>query len=141
VGKDLYAICGKCEATWHVIVSLAAGKVTRVQCKQCMAYHRYRAPEGEENVNRKPAPTTTRRAIGAKKTARRTKASGNDLRMPLIQADLSRPIRLYAMNETYAPGDRIAHPKFGQGVVEAAPAPGKIEVCFPDGQRVLAHAR
>ena len=45
------------------------------------------------------------------------------------------------MSETYEPGDRIDHAKFGQGVVEATPVPGKMMVFFPTGRRTLAHGR
>jgi hypothetical protein len=54
---------------------------------------------------------------------------------------MSRPIRLYKMTEAYEPGDRVEHPKFGQGVVELLSGPGKMTVFFEDGRRTLAHHR
>jgi hypothetical protein len=60
---------------------------------------------------------------------------------PAIEADPTRPVRLYAMTESYHPGDRIAHPLFGEGVVQGAAGPGKIEVRFPGEPRVLVHQR
>lgn len=141
VGKDLFALCGKCDATWHVIVAMDGGKVTKVQCKQCMGYHRYRVPPGEANVNQTKAAAKPRRAVGSSKTAAaRPKATPKDA-MPLIAADLSRPVRAYAMTLTYEPGERIDHPKFGEGIVESLPEPGKVSVFFQSGRRTLAHGR
>ena len=60
---------------------------------------------------------------------------------PKVDPDLSRPVRGYSMRDAYAPGDRIEHPKFGQGVVESIGDEGKMSVFFEDGRRTLAHAR
>jgi capsular polysaccharide biosynthesis protein len=56
VGKDVEAACRKCGEVWHVIVAVEGGKITKVQCKECMAYHRYRPPEGEERVDAELKP-------------------------------------------------------------------------------------
>ncbi len=48
-------------------------------------------------------------------------------------------VRSYGIRETFAVGDWIAHPKFGEGVVTEAHT--KIVVQFADHQRTLAHAR
>jgi len=145
VGKDVEAVCRKCGEVWHVMVTVADGKITKVQCKQCSANHRYRPPEGEERVDasaKAPRKSTARKASPRKKTTRgkkKGKASAYD--EPIVEPDLSRPIRLYEMSETYSPGDRVDHPKFGQGVVEMLPGDGKMNVFFETGRRVLAHAR
>jgi hypothetical protein len=151
VGKDLYSVCGKCGPTYHVIVARDAAKVTKVQCKQCMGYHRYRAPPGESNVNRVRKTVTTRRAPVAAQTQTKSQTKGKagstgrttkrKLSQPAIDPDLSRPVRRYAISDTYEPGERIEHPKFGQGVVEAAPTPGKMDVFFEDGRRTLIQGR
>ncbi len=57
------------------------------------------------------------------------------------QFDPTKPPRSYAPRESYAPGERIAHATFGIGVVAAIPGPGKVEVVFPGGVRVLACAK
>jgi transcription elongation factor Elf1 len=151
VGKDVEAACRKCGEVWHVIVAVEGGKITRVQCKECMAYHRYRAPEGEDRVDAEPTKAkkvvATRKAAPRKgaattpstaKAGKKGKASHDE---PLVEPDLSRPIRLYKMTEAYEPGDRVEHPKFGQGVVELLSGPGKMTVFFEDGRRTLAHHR
>jgi hypothetical protein len=149
VGKDVEAACRKCGEVWHVIVAVEGGKITKVQCKECMAYHRYRPPEGEERVDTEPKPkkvVTTRRPSSPRKTTGTAAAGKGSSKKaahdePLVEPDLSRPIRLYKMTESYAPGDRVEHPKFGQGVVELLSGPGKMTVFFEDGRRTLAHHR
>jgi transcription elongation factor Elf1 len=148
VGKDVEAACRKCGEVWHVIVAVEGGKITKVQCKECMAYHRYRPPEGEERVDaeQKPKkvvaarkPSSPRKSTGSAAKGPGKKAVAHD--EPLVEPDLSRPIRIYKMTDAYAPGDRVEHPKFGQGVVELLSGPGKMTVFFEDGRRVLAHHR
>jgi transcription elongation factor Elf1 len=149
VGKDVEAACRKCGEVWHVIVAVEGGKITRVQCKECMAYHRYRPPEGEERVDAEVKP---KKVVAARKSSspRKPTAAASAAKSggkkathdePLVEPDLSRPIRLYKMSESYEPGDRVEHPKFGQGVVELLSGPGKMTVFFEDGRRTLAHHR
>ena len=58
-----------------------------------------------------------------------------------VEPDLSKPTRPYKFSDTFAPGERIDHVKFGTGVVEEILDGGKMEVFFPDGRRVLALAK
>ena len=136
VGKDLFAMCGKCDAEWHVIVAMDAGKVTKVQCKQCMGYHRYRVPPGEVDVNRN-AGVRKIAAPKARKNGKPVAASTT----PVMQPNLKRPVQPYAMTGSYEPGDRIAHPKFGEGVVESCPSQSKMLVSFQTGRRILAQGK
>ncbi len=59
----------------------------------------------------------------------------------VVEADLSRPVRPYAVTERYTPGDRIEHPTLGMGVVQGAAGPTKIRVLFDDRKSVLVHDR
>ncbi len=59
----------------------------------------------------------------------------------IVEADLSRPVRSYSFNDSYAAGDRIEHPKLGTGVVQGTAGPGKIRVHFDERQSVLIHER
>ena len=54
---------------------------------------------------------------------------------------MSKPPRVYKPSDTYAPGERMTHPSFGTGVVESLPGPGKVQVFFPGGRKVLAIAK
>lgn len=59
----------------------------------------------------------------------------------VVEADLTRPVRGYALSESYSAGDRIDHPKLGMGVVQAIAGPRKIRVRFEDRESVLVHER
>ena len=60
----------------------------------------------------------------------------------LVEPDLSRPPMPYSVRELYYPGDRISHPKLGEGVVQRQLGPNKAEVLFADGEsKVLVMGR
>lgn len=59
----------------------------------------------------------------------------------IVEPDLSRPVRAYALSESYRAGDRIDHPKLGVGVVQAIAGPRKIRVRFDGRESVLVHER
>ncbi len=54
---------------------------------------------------------------------------------------MSRPVRPYSTSETYLVGDRIDHHTFGTGVIERVMSPSKIQVYFPEGQKMLLQGR
>ena len=60
---------------------------------------------------------------------------------PVPAFDPSKPPRPYAPSDSFHTGDRVSHPKFGVGVVTGSPGPGKVEIAFTSGRRVLASAR
>ena len=129
-GADVEALCSKCGDVWHVVIAKVGDKIAKVLCKECGAQHRYR------NSADKAGASTIRRATKKKPTAPRPRVD-----KPVIPPDLNRPVRTYTIRDTYEPGDRIQHPTFGTGVVEASADPGKIDVFFPEGRRVLAQAK
>jgi hypothetical protein len=99
-----------------------------VQCTQGGGYHRHRPPGSSAPVRR------SRAAAGSAAPAPRSNE-------PQVAADLSRPVKPYRFDGEYSPGDRVEHPKFGEGVVEMTNEPGKMQVFFADGRRVLARAK
>jgi len=60
---------------------------------------------------------------------------------PLVEADLSRPVRPYALSESFEVGDRIDHSTLGLGVVQSEAGAGKIVVLFGDRMVRLVHQR
>lgn len=135
VGADIESICGKCGDVWHVVVAMVGDRVAKVLCKQCGGQHRHRPPGGT-------TATSTPRKRATKAGTATTRARGqSQANEPLVKADPKRPVRTYAINETFCVGDRIDHSKFGSGVVELVVGPGKIQVFFPTGRRVMAHER
>src|SRR5262249_9625241 len=127
VGADIESICSKCGDVWHVVVAKVGDKIAKVQCKQCNGLHRYKPPGGPVAAPRGAAP------VRARKPA--------PVPAPTTAAALSRRVRRYAPADAYTPGDRVNHPSFGLGVVESSPGPGKMQVFFPGGRRVLAQAK
>ncbi|MBK8481796.1 MAG: hypothetical protein IPL40_11550 [Proteobacteria bacterium] len=133
VGADIESICGKCGDVWHVVVAKVGVRVAKVQCKQCGGLHGYRPPGGLA----KAAPARERRSSRA--TGRRP--SGRvSAEAPLPTVDRSKPLRTYRLQETFAVGDRLLHPTFGEGVVELQISPQKIQVAFVGKRRVMAQA-
>jgi hypothetical protein len=108
---------------------MVGDKVAKVQCKQCGGYHRHRPPGSTAAPARRPRAS----AGGAAPTPRSHE--------PQVAADLSRPVKPYRFDGEFSPGDRVEHPKFGEGVVELTNEPGKMQVFFADGRRVLARAK
>jgi ankyrin repeat protein len=56
-------------------------------------------------------------------------------RAPVVEA------KPYSPRVRFAVGDRIAHPKFGEGTVGSVLPDGKISVEFREGVKLLLHAR
>ncbi len=126
VGAEIQSICGRCGQTWHVVIALAQGRIARVECLECRARHRHRAPAGGD-----PAAGEHPRGV------RRLRAPAR----PVIAADPSRPSRPFRTRDTYRVGDRIVHASFGEGVVQALNGPRKVEVLFDTGAKTLVHGR
>lgn len=139
VSADIESICGKCGDVWHVVVAMVGDKVAKVQCKQCLNVHRHKPPGGPEAKG--PAAPRVRSATASKTAKAASKAAVPSEDTPLVSADLSRPPRVYKASESYQPGDRLNHPTFGGGVVEASAGPGKVQVWFAGGRKILAQAR
>ncbi len=117
-GDDVNTLCGKCKCEReHVIIALKAdGGVERVQCRTCSSNHLFRAA--------KTASASTRPRTPREKSSATSEDSG--------------PAKDYSMQSRFRVGDRIAHPKFGIGLV-VEQRPGKIDVKFGRELRILVH--
>lgn len=133
VGADVEALCSKCGDVWHVVVAKVGEQIVKVLCKECGGQHRYRSPHGAPKQQRQPSKSTPR-------PPREAKAPVERFEKPAVAADLTKPVRAYAASGSFAVGERLDHPQFGQGVVEAA-EPGKVTVFFATGRRVLAQSK
>lgn len=137
VGEDIEALCGKCGDVWHVVMAKMGERIAKVVCKRCGGHHLYRTSIGAANAN----ATADTGSSTAKGRVVRQRAAEAPAPAPVPAFDPSKPPRPYAPSEVYATGDRVAHPKFGVGIVTGAPGPGKVEIAFTSGRRVLATAR
>ena len=84
---------------------------------------------------------TTKKATAKKATRKKATRKKAKAAEPLVEADMSRPVRQYVSSDSYAIGDRIEHASLGPGVVDLVRGPSKIQVFFSDGHRVLVHQR
>jgi DNA-directed RNA polymerase subunit M/transcription elongation factor TFIIS len=123
-GTDIESVCTKCGTAWHVVVAKVGEKIAKVECKQCHSVHAHRA--------KTKAP---KKAGGSSKKKAAVVAPAH------VQADPNKPVRTYATTESFAPGERVDHSKFGQGVVQSSPGPGKIEILFGDQIKLLSQAK
>ena len=140
VGEDIEALCGRCGQVWHVVMAKMGERIAKVVCKRCGGHHGYRIEkvEGAEAAS----PAANREAGGRRAAPRRYARRDAVTPPPVIPAfDPSKPPRPYAFSEGFTAGERLTHPSFGTGVVTGSPGPGKIEIAFPAGVRVLACAK
>lgn len=59
----------------------------------------------------------------------------------IVEANLDRAPVPYSIRDIYLPGDRLTHPKLGEGVVQKTLGPNKVEVRFGEDTRVLVQGR
>jgi hypothetical protein len=138
VGQDIEALCGRCGTVWHVVMAMMGDRIAKVVCKRCNGHHRYRT-ENEAPVDAPAGAAREGRRTGPPRRPSRYSASRTP--QPLPTFDPNKPPRTYAARDGYETGERVTHPSFGTGVVTGAPAPGRVEVAFPSGARVLACAK
>jgi hypothetical protein len=131
VGADIESLCSKCGDVWHVVVAKVGEEVVKVQCKQCGGYHRHRSVNGAPAAKKERTP----------RVSRPPRPVVERFETPQVAADLTKPTRTYSPRDKYVVGDRVEHPSFGAGVVEACPEPGKMTVFFPSGRKVLVHEK
>jgi hypothetical protein len=138
VGEDIEALCGRCGQVWHVVMAKMGDRIAKVVCKRCGGHHRYRTENSDSSAT-DGGGREDRRSSGAPRRA--TRAPTPPPSAPLPAFDPDKPPRPYAAKDIYAPGERVTHPSFGTGVVTGSPGPGKVEIAFPAGVRVLACAK
>ena len=78
---------------------------------------------------------------GAGKLKPKPKKKKIDPADEIVEADLSKPLLDYSIRGSYERGDRIAHTKLGEGVVQGVVGRGKIAVMFGDEKKLLIHER
>ncbi len=135
VGADIESLCSKCGDVWHVVVAKVGDKIVKVQCKQCGGLHRLKPVRPEP----KPAPAPRRSAASSRQSAV-GRGRPAPVREP-VGPDPSKPSQPYRPSVCFAVGDQVQHPTFGLGLVEEVPAPGKMQVRFATGRKLLVHGR
>lgn len=132
-GSTVDGWCTKCKLVLaHTVEAMADDKITRVHCNTCRGQHAYRpdAPGAGKTAARK-SPARKAADAAPKRSEYET----------LLRGRTGDKARTYATSERFAPGELIKHASFGLGVVMAERDSVKIDVCFPDGPKVLLHGR
>jgi hypothetical protein len=114
----------------HVITAMLSGKPARVICKTCKSEHKYRSGPGKSPGINPRAPRPTRQMVLC-----------SEYWSKKMQEKKSRPLVPYSPKTVFGVGDRLSHPRFGDGCVEEVKRAGKVVVIFKDGERVLIHAQ
>lgn len=145
VAKDIEAVCSKCGETWHVIVAVASGKIAEVQCKSCGGFHKYR-PIAEDRMTLKRNTSTSIAAAtknGSPEALKAAESRKKGEKAPRVVKEAEPKIlkpkvphnggatKPYNLKNTgYELGDKINHNKYGLGIVDEMPMPGKMFVTF-----------
>lgn len=114
------------------------GRILQVECKQCGGRHRYKpdAQTARDSASKSSLARPARSGTSRPASGRRTKSAPH-----VVTANPDRPPRPYAPAEAYSTGDRVVHPRFGEGVVQAVTGPTRVRVLFVDGEKTLVHGR
>jgi hypothetical protein len=156
-GSEIDAWCTRCKMVLgHRIVALVRTEPARVICMTCGSEHRYKkAGPGTQSVTPvKRAADGAITQVGrvgdapqprAKKSASAsgTKSAGtrsNDWEARVLGQSVNAFTR-YSMTHSFAIGQLVTHPKFGDGYVLEIVDPRKVTVQFRDGQKTLAQGQ
>ncbi len=132
-GKEVISYCTKCKMDlMHVIIAMKGDRVMKVKCKTCKADHAYKAAKGVTDPKKAPKPRA--------KKAGTAKVAVEEEWARLMRENSGKPIKDYGSDLSFANGDRLKHPVFGEGIVTRQIYPRKMEICFSMDLKVLIHA-
>lgn len=153
-GGEIDAYCTKCRLDLtHRIIAMVGDAVKKVECKTCGSHHLYRRPKTERDAAhaRLEKRAEERKAAGASggggtKSARAERAERAEREQVsawehAIAGQGSAAFKNYRITLSFAQGDLIRHPKFGDGVVQRVLDAGKVEILFKDGPRTMAQGQ
>lgn len=134
VGNETLAYCTSCKMDLnHVVVAMKGDRIAKVQCLTCKKEHVYRSPKGATE----PKAKTTR---AKKESAEDAHSSVEAEWEKLMASHKDLPVKAYSMKAHFGLGDKMAHPKFGDGIVGKLIYPNKLEVIFKTDIKILIHA-
>ncbi len=126
-GGFIDAYCTKCKVDLgHTVICLVGEKIARVKCRTCGSEHNYR-DRAKKTAARKRTTMSAKKALLMKNpegvwVEAMNKATGAEIPYDGIRL--------------YKPGQVVAHPVFGSGVVLEA-AEKKVTIIFKDKERKL----
>ncbi len=139
-GDEVLAYCGSCKMDLRAnIVAMEGAKIARVMCRTCKKERSYSSPKGVKDpgatptlVKRRSTPTETREIKTISVSAAWENAMSENKGKPKIT---------YNIKTTFKPGDIIAHPNFGDGIVMKVLHPNKAEIMFENDIKLLLHSK
>lgn len=133
VGKETISYCTSCKMDLnHVVVAMQGDRIKKVQCKTCKKEHAYKAAKGLVEPGKEPKKKS--------KKAAADDSSPIELEwQKLMTAHRDAPFKPYSTKASFALGDKINHPTFGEGIVGKLIYPNKLEVIFRNDLKVLIH--
>ena len=153
-GSEIDSWCTRCKMMLgHRIVALVRTTPARVICMTCGSEHRYlktapgsqsvapvkRMADGSiSQVGRVGASPPSRSKSSA--TTAKAATKPNEWEARVLGQTVSAFTR-YSMVRSFAPGELITHPKFGDGYVLEVVDPQKVSIMFRDGPKTLAHGQ
>ena len=142
-GNEIDAHCPMCKADLgHTVLEVNEGLVRSVRCEKCAHEHQYQRPQtpSKKKAPKKAVKPKAKRTTKPASSRRKNDSPPQEWQERALLSDLEEP-RPYALKETFAQNDLIAHKKFGEGLVTAVQPDGKITVAFKDGYKTLVHGR
>lgn len=135
VAKSFFALCKKCDADrYHTVLAHTTSTSAKLKCEVCGSTKSWSLPRPGKPGAKTSAAVTQRRANteAARKTAYQGKYEA------LLKASTKE--EKYSMKASFEMNQKLAHPKFGMGIVTGVYA-DKVEVFFEDETRFLIHNR
>jgi hypothetical protein len=132
VGKETLAYCTSCKMDLnHTIVALKGDRIAKVMCLTCKKEHAFKVAKGATEPKKKKA----------KKAVDENQTGPIEVEWEkLMSAHKDMPMKTYSMKGSFALGDKISHPNFGDGIIGKLIYPNKVEVIFRTDVKVLIHA-
>lgn len=117
-GDPLQVRCSKCrKITSHIIVAMADGQPSVVQCNSC-------------------THTSAARRSGERRSADPKKPERDEWAALRPEMDSSRAAD-YSMTAAYKVKSLVNHPVFGLGLVQRSAGAQKMVVLFADGEKIM----
>lgn len=139
VASELLAYCTSCRMDLnHIVVAMKGDRVAKVECQTCKKIHVYKTPKGITT------PDTTKKKRGAKASKGVDDAAQNATSITaewekLMSLHREAPRKTYNTKASFALGDKLDHPTFGEGIVGKLIFPNKLEVVFKANIKILIH--
>lgn len=135
VAKETLAYCTSCKMDLnHRIVAMKGDQIAKVECLTCRKEHVYKAAKGVNDPKKAPKPRKKAASDDSSKSA-----PVEQEWQKLMLQHREKPMKAYSLKGNFDLGDKISHPKFGEGIISRLIYPNKVEVIFQMDVKVMIH--